>query len=393
MKRLFSLFVLFSILSVNMVAQDGSSVFSMNWIEEAEKLHAGCTYARSVQGAERAVLYYSIKETGESEGVKQSKMYVNVVEVDDLAKRGPIHEMVFIDEAYSSYPTCTDVLYIRQEGDKFYCKSEDGTKEWLILDFGMKAGDTFIDGAGKCYVVKEATNYKDTKQKELHLQSEDGTEEDTWLEGIGSLQWGFLPGYVAKTLKYFHHADGPLNVSLWAGFSPDYFFEQSINDDSYKLQPFREVKDEEAENMTYEDLEAPWLNFTFVGDSLWIQGYYPLNLYHSFVAACLSGTRINITLHQVTSLDMVKGMHIAKIDVKIPGFQAGTYQVGLPGREYVTLECKGATTPIESIKPESKAHNTIYDLSGRKISNSQLSTVNCQLKKGLYIVNGKVMVK
>ena len=35
--------------------------------------------------------------------------------------------------------------------------------------------------------------------------------------------------------------------------------------------------------------------------------------------------------------------------------------------------------------------DAVYDLSGRKV-NCQLSTVNCQLKKGLYIVNGKKVV-
>ena len=33
-----------------------------------------------------------------------------------------------------------------------------------------------------------------------------------------------------------------------------------------------------------------------------------------------------------------------------------------------------------------------YDLIGRKI-NSQLSPVNCHLKKGIYIVNGKKVIR
>jgi predicted heme/steroid binding protein len=388
MKQLFSLFVLFSIFSVNMVAQDGSSVFSKNWIEEAERLHAGCTYARSMRGTERAVLYYSIKEKEEIDGIKHSKMYVDVVELDNLAEGGPIHEMGYIDDEYPNDTTCTDVLLIRQKGDKVYCQSEDGTKEWLLLDFGLKAGDTYVDGAGKCYLVKEVTNYKDTKHKALHLQSEDGTEEDTWVEGIGSLQWGFLPGYVAKSLKYFQNADSPLCVSLWSGFSPDCFFDQSINDEYFKLQPFKEVKDEETENMGYEDLpEPPTLSCSFDGSDLLVRGYYYLNLYHSYVAVCVSGTRIDVSVHQLTPLNIIKGMHVAKVDVRIPGFKAGTYQVGMPGREYVTLECKGITTQIENVRAEGMASNTIYDLQGRRIGNSQL-------KKGLYILNGKkVMIR
>ena len=38
--------------------------------------------------------------------------------------------------------------------------------------------------------------------------------------------------------------------------------------------------------------------------------------------------------------------------------------------------------------------NSVYDLQGRRVANSQLSTVNCQLlKKGVYIVNGKKVIK
>ena len=39
-----------------------------------------------------------------------------------------------------------------------------------------------------------------------------------------------------------------------------------------------------------------------------------------------------------------------------------------------------------AMKPQS---NTIYDLSGRKVYNCHLSIVTCQLKKGIYIQNGK----
>ena len=78
---------------------------------------------------------------------------------------------------------------------------------------------------------------------------------------------------------------------------------------------------------------------------------------------------------------------------KIPGFKPGTYQVGIPGREYVTLECKGGgTTSIseKSLTPVApREDGAIYDLSGRKV-NFQFSTFNSQFrKKGIYIQNGK----
>jgi hypothetical protein len=37
--------------------------------------------------------------------------------------------------------------------------------------------------------------------------------------------------------------------------------------------------------------------------------------------------------------------------------------------------------------------NDVYDLSGRKVANGQWSMFNVQLKKGIYVVNGKKVVK
>ena len=52
-------------------------------------------------------------------------------------------------------------------------------------------------------------------------------------------------------------------------------------------------------------------------------------------------------------------------------------------------------TGIESLTPNPSptGEGSIYDLEGRKVGdNSQLSTRNSQLPKGIYIVNGKKVV-
>nr|MCR5849586.1 hypothetical protein [Bacteroidaceae bacterium] len=322
------------------IAQDSSPTLE-DLLAEAESLLFGCSYVRSSQGTKKAVLYYSIKEKEEIEGRKYSNLFIDVVELSAL--QDGIHEMVFIDEKYPGEPTCTDVLLIRQDGDKVYCQTENDTQEWLILDFGLKTGDIFVNGAGERFLVKEITKSEDSKRKRILLISEDGTQEDTWEEGIGSLQWGFLPNYVVKTLKYFQDVEDSMFTNLWAAANPDYFVGQGVYDEYFKLQPFDEIKDEEAEDMTLEDLPDSPLSYSFIEDSLRIQGYYPLNLYPSFAAASITGGHIDISIHQVTGLNMIKGNHIAKIDVLIPGFKAGTYKVGMSGQEYVTLECKGSS--------------------------------------------------
>jgi len=38
-------------------------------------------------------------------------------------------------------------------------------------------------------------------------------------------------------------------------------------------------------------------------------------------------------------------------------------------------------------------NDEVYDLSGRKVANGQWSMFNVQLKKGIYVVNGKKVVK
>jgi hypothetical protein len=120
----------------------------------------------------------------------------------------------------------------------------------------------------------------------------------------------------------------------------------------------------------------------------------------------------NITLSGDLPDDLKDGNYIVKIAAKQNGCKGwsplkkwirnGNYIVSydidlsfdftlLNGKLY-----KVDTDGIEEVKNErvrsEKSVGTIYDLSGRKV-NSQLSTLNSQLKKGIYIVGDKKMVK
>ena len=344
MKELHIFFIACFILSVRMMAQDGTTLPTKDWLAEEGTCRYGCSYVRSSNGTDNAVLYYSIKEKEEVEGTKYSKLFVDVVELSEL--EGGLHEMVFVDEECPGGPTCTDVLLIRENGGKVYCQTEDGTREWLIMDFSLKSGDTFVNPDGERFLVKE-TGMADNHRK-LMLASEDGKQEDTWEERIGSLQWGFLPPSVVKSLKRFRDVDAPLHVRLWAAGAPYCFVSQNISDDFFILQSF---EDERAEDMTHEDLDhiETWLTYSFVDDSLHVQGYYPLVYpYTAFIAASITGTRIDISFHHVAALSMSMGGHVSKIDIHLPGFRKGTYEVGLFGKTHTTLECKGPalTEPV-----------------------------------------------
>ena len=335
MKLLYLFVFIAFVLSVKMIAQDHD-----DWPDE--NIYAGCSYVRSFLGTKKGILYYSVKALEEINGIKYFKMYTDFDELPAI-KEGT-HEMSYLDET-----TCSDALSLWQDGGKIYCQTEDGTQTWLIFDFSLETGDTFTNYVGERYIVEGTTTIDAPKRKKLLLVSEDGTKEDTWIEGIGSVQYGFLPAYIIKKTKEFQHIEGPFYINLWMAWEPGietddgFTICQSINDEYFKLVPFQEFTDED---MTYEDLPNPRLTCSFVGDSLWVQGYYPLNLYQSFIAASITGNQIDVSFHQLIALDVVKGYRPAKIDVRIPGFKRGIYQVGLPMQEQVQLVCTGTNDPV-----------------------------------------------
>ena len=171
----------------------------------------------------------------------------------------------------------------------------------------------------------------------------------------------------------------------------------NINEDDYKAMLISDWKYAPKDKDLY-------LEYSFENDTLCVRGVQDSKSHFSIpYAECLiTGKQIVFMLKQSESFMPIK----KEFSVKIPGFQPGTYQVGMPGSEYVTLECKGGTTGIGEVKSEGvnaegvaskkrersgkseKYDDAVYDLSGRRV-NFQLSPVNSQLKKGIYIQNGK----
>ena len=335
MKYICLIIVLSSLFPAKMAAQENT-----DWPDE--NICIGCSYIRSSLGTKKGMLFYSIKTVREADGIKYSRMYVDFEELSII--KGGTHEMSLLGET-----TCSDVMTLWEDADKVYCQSVDGKRTWLIFDFGLEVGDTFINGEGKRFTVTQTTTTDKSKRRKLLLVSEDGTQKDTWVEGIGSLQYGYIPAFVVQTMKDFQDLEEPLSVFLWKAeeVAPELkeglSISQSINDEYLKLLPFQEFTDED---MTYDNLSNPNMTCSFIGDGLWIQGYYPLNLYQSYVASVISGNQVDISFHQVVALDVVKGYRPAKIDVRIPGFKAGTYMVRLPGQEQVRQVCIGVNEPV-----------------------------------------------
>ena len=77
-------------------------------------------------------------------------------------------------------------------------------------------------------------------------------------------------------------------------------------------------------------------------------------------------------------------------DEKVPAGKA-YLQVAAEGREFIGF---GEATGIYSMhNAQSTMHNEVYNLQGQRVGNAQCSMHNAQLKPGLYIQNGKKVVK
>jgi hypothetical protein len=225
----------------------------------------------------------------------------------------------------------------------------------------------------------------------LRLRSDDGAQEQVWIEGFGETQCGIVPLYMVEKLKKIDsrptHSITPNNFfngsNIWKGKNDGMF---DVNDDDYKLIHFVPVEDKEGRSD---------LKYTFVGDTLCVTGNFAMQNYNTATCFECMITEDNTIAFNIWPYNRVPitGDFRIYVDVKVPGFKAGTYVI-----DGQTLVCKG-TNGIESIvnsessaRPEgtlserSGERNTksIYDLSGRRVVNP---------KRGLYIQGNKKIIR
>ena len=133
------------------------------------------------------------------------------------------------------------------------------------------------------------------------------------------------------------------------------------------------------------------LEYSFDADTLYVNGVQESKSHFSIpYAECLiTDNRIVFMLKQSQSSSVIK----KEFRVQIPGFKAGFYEVGMPGQEYVALECKGANATSVNRITSSPQEGDIYDLSGRKIGTSKSFPLKGVRGSGIYIENGKKKVK
>jgi hypothetical protein len=275
-----------------------------------------------------------------NDGTKKNKRYI----VGDLCIiNDKIWGMVFARERYLSALNSilkesfdysqTDTLYYYQEDDKVYCLAEDGSTEMLMFDYGLKVGDVFVNSNGEQFHVVETDFFEEYENhfmqladsvppRTLRLRSDDGTQEQVWIEGFGETQCGIVPLYMVEKLKKIDsrptHSITPNNYfnGGYSGLNDGMF---DVNEDDYKLIHFVPVEAKEKRDLEY----------TFVGDTLCVNGNYLLHNYNSATCFECIITKDNTIALSIWTYNYIPitGLFTVDVDVKIPGFKPGTYNV------------------------------------------------------------------
>ena len=297
-----------------------------------------------------------------------------------------------------------DTLFFRQEGDKVFLFHEG--QELLLIDYGLKEGDSFVSPWGERFVVTRSFTFDtytkyygswhkcsslysgNDSPKVVHLQSlEDEGREDEWMEGLGSVEWGIIPLQVLQKLSLFPAKAE--RIHLIHGSSKDMYARFEVIEEDYAMIPFDPTP----------SLYDYSRSYTFSGDTLCVNDYWQLNRETCCAECTIKDYVVSLKVYSESG---ATDMGPKRFQLKIPGLKAGTYKIFMNGalrRE--ALVCKGADG-IESIQnscsddlrkrhyfadAERTIHNeadAIYDLSGRRVENP---------KRGLYIQGGKKVVK
>lgn len=288
-----------------------------------------------------------------------------------------------------------DTLLYRQEEDRVFCIPKGEREERLIVDYGLEVGDEFVNSAGEKFLVTGAGTLKNgangnwttinccqvrsfffyAEPKVLELVSMNTGERETWVEGIGSLNWGVVPMYIAEGIRPFSQLNRhPQRAQVCMATPENMSVMPNVNEEDYKAMLITQWKHAHDEDLGIE--------YFFEGDTLCVNGIQNSRTQFTIpYAECLvTGNRIDFMLKHSSASPTIK----INFSVRIPGFRSGIYQVGMPGQEYVTLECSG-TDGIETMKNEKmRDPDILYDLAGRR-------TVHPT--KGMYIRQGRKVVK
>ena len=267
-------------------------------------------------------------------------------------------------------------VLLREEEQRVYRHSLNSKGEYIIYDFNLKEGDTFVrhlsDDNISCRVVKVETvniNGEDLKQLTIECSSEMEpmySQTMTWTEGIG-YRYGLL--------------DGIVNIYVYNSQSDNLYYPFPFNDRRWHGSPlFVEKVDAEMADCGEE------LNYELVNEELHVSGIMKVPCNDNLYIYCIdersyNDHRLTFKVEQVgTPSD---SYHLGKVDFWLHYFD-----------EYVTytiIDNEGThivTSSIPSIHNRN-GHNssttTMYDLTGRRLSTAP--------QHGIYIQDGRKVLK
>ena len=381
MKRTY-LTLLTMLLSAYLLAE---GKFPTIFVPDASQVHFMTTYGRQwtvryqfPNGESRSGVWYSdVKES-----TINGKAYVAMTVYERTTKANGSNLQIGGDR------TRLDRLFYRQEDDKVYCLTEPGKQELQILDFGLKAGDAFDAADGERFTVVgtgASTDYLERmygigeeKPRMLRLRSEQTGEEDVWIEGVGSTQWGIAPPCVMQGVSTFDGTPDKAQV-----------FQAVLHKDIGILDYLADVSEEDYKLAVYypgaeRDKEDAGLTYSFSADTLCISGVFcPTSTFGPECVEC------KVTDGNVLAL-VYYGFHVLttnrkyrEINIKIPGFKPGTYYVYNTGDVPEELTCPDGTDGIGKMREEENP-DIFYDLAGRRTAHPA---------KGVYIRQGRKVVK
>ena len=247
-----------------------------------------------------------------------------------------------------------DSLLFFQDGDKIYFLPSKDSEASLVLDYGLKEGDEYVSGDGQHFKVVETGYFEEyakdifynltneTKPKMLRLLSDDG-DEDVWIEGLGSINWGIVPLWVVEKMKGM---DGRPRSSKLAEFVDFRTMETIIDEKIQGLfnvnvgdcwhahfypQEKNEVKDEDYQ-------------FYFEGDTLVMTGVWNFHCADTEIAVELIIDKDNVLAWNLNEVwYWYSGNDYARAEVRLPGFKPGTYKLYYddPNKPLI-LVCEGS---------------------------------------------------
>ena len=277
-------------------------------------------------------------------------------------------------------------VLLREEEQRVYRHSLNSKGEYIIYDFNLKEGDTFVrhlsDDNISCRVVKVEMvkiNGEDLKQLTIECSSEMEpmySQTMTWTEGIG-YRYGLLDGIVNFAASSWSRGV----IYVYNSQSDNLYYPFPFNDRRWHGSPlFVEKVDAEMADCGEE------LNYELVNEELHVSGIMKVPCNDNLYIYCIdegsyNDRRLTFKVEQVgTPSD---SYHLGKVDFWLRYFD-----------EYVTytiIDNEGThlvTSSIPSIHNRN-GHNssttTMYDLTGRRLSTAP--------QHGIYIQDGKKVFK